>query len=173
MSFVIFLGALAAIVLVAVVVSRIIGARAQYLDAWKPEEGEHIRFEDRRATIDVDPQVGRGERYVRSFVVVTDRRIVAGSRALFGKRLMILFMMYVGRAPGEEADSLHGGLLTRGYRTLVLEPAVRRVLEGRRPHVELTPAPAKSSLNLETIRIYTDRAADFRLPDPWHGTGAS
>ena len=45
-----FVGALVAIVLVAIVVSRVRGARAHYLDAWSPDPGEHRLLEDRPPT---------------------------------------------------------------------------------------------------------------------------
>ncbi len=75
-------------------------------------------------------------------------------------------MMYPGHGPVEDAQALGGGLLTRGYQTFVLEPGrIQRSTEGSKRFVELTPSPAaKSSFNVAAIRIYTDRAAEFPLP---------
>ncbi len=90
MSALIFLGMLAALVALAFGVSRITGARSRYIEDWKPDEGEHLRFEDRQADIYVVPKLGQARfttyaRLRRGFVLVTNRRIVAGQRALFSK----------------------------------------------------------------------------------------
>ena len=79
---------------------------------------------------------------------------------------MIQYMIYPERAGAADSDKLGGGLLTRGYQTFLLEPgAIERTTEGKKPFVLLTPSPAaRSSLNVEAIRIYTDRAAEFPLP---------
>jgi hypothetical protein len=173
MSALIFVGFLAALVLVAFVVSRITGARPHFLEDWKPEPGESILFEDREADTYLVPALGQA-RFVsyarprRGFVLVTSRRILAGTRPLFSKRLMIQHVIYVGEAPGPEAGSLGGGLLTKGYQTLVVErDAIQRLVQDVKPYVLLTPASAAaSSFNLQAIRIYTDAAADFPLPEP-------
>ena len=168
MSVLIFLAAIGAIVALAFIVSRITGARAHYLDDWKAEEGEQILFDDRQADTYLLPKLGQAKynsyaRLKRGFVIVTNRRILAGTRPAFTKRWMIQYMMYAERAPGDASDAIGGGLLTRGYQTFVVEPgSLRKEAEQGRAFVELTPSPAAaSSLNLAAIRIYTDEAASF------------
>ena len=173
MSALIFVGFLAALVLVGFVISRITGARSHFLEDWKPEPGETILFEDREADTYPVPSFGQA-RFVtyarprRGFVTVTSRRILAGTRPLFSKRLMIQYVIYLGEAPGPEAGALGGGLLTKGYQTLVVERgAIERVVQDKKPYVLLTPdSAAASSFNLQAIRIYTDAAANFPLPEP-------
>jgi len=174
-TFLVFLGAIAGIVLLAVVVSRITGARCHYLDAWTPDPGEHILFDDRQVRIVIMLQRRRGnanyprKMYIvhpRAFALVTDRRILAGQRPLFSKRFLIEYMMYPGQARDGDARKIGGGVLARGYSTYAFVPgAVRRVANESQPFVELTPSPDPASpVNLETIRIYTDRAVSFPMP---------
>jgi hypothetical protein len=100
------------------------------------------------------------------FVVVTTRRVLAGQRPVLSKRPMILYMLYAGRAPGDEANMIAGGMFKRGYETLVVEPGlIERVLDTNKRYVELTVSPGlKSSINVKAFRIYTDKASSFRLP---------
>ena len=167
-----FLAALAAIVFIAVIVSSLTGARSQYIEDWKPDAGERILYEDREADIYPVGKLGEATfttygRWRRGFVIVTNRRIIAGQRILFGRKSVIQQMLYpeAVRAPGSE--KIGGGLLTRGYQTLLLEPGgIERRTDGKKPFVLLTPSPAAaSSFNLAALRIYTDRAALFPLPD--------
>src|SRR5687768_2937025 len=126
MSFLIFVGALAAIVAIAFIVSRMTGARSHYIEDWKPDAGERLLFEDREA--DTYPVMKAGEaafttygRPRRGFVLVTNRRILAGQRVLFGKKSVIQYMIYPEQARAADSGKLGGGLLTRGYQTLLLE----------------------------------------------------
>jgi hypothetical protein len=166
-----FIGALAGIVLLAFVVSRITGARPLYLDTWTPDPGERILFDDRKVRIVtvLVPIAGRREQVIihpRGFVLVTDRRIVAGQRPLFSKRFLIEYMIYTGHAPGADVQGFGAGVLSRGYASYVVVPGmIRRVANVESPFVELTPSPEyRGSAGLVAIRIHTDRAASFPLP---------
>ena len=64
-----------------------------------------------------------------------------------------------------DSDKYGGGLLTRGYQSIVIEPQLSTHTDGDKPYVELVPASGHaSSTNLSRIRIYTDDAAGFVLP---------
>jgi hypothetical protein len=170
MSPLIFLGLLVGLVALAIVVNRLRGIGAHYLDDWHPEAGERILFRDDEADTFVMPvnraRYGAYARLRRGTVIVTDRRILAGARTLFGKKRMLQYMLYPGAAPGGWSAKLDGGLFTRGYETLAVMPeVVERVLDEARPYVVLKPSPGeRSSTNVDFIRIYTDRAAGFPLP---------
>ena len=172
MTLLIFLGLLAFMVVLAVVVNRLRGTRAHYLDDWQPEAGERILFRDDKADTFVMPvnraRYGSYARLRRGTVIVTDRRILAGARILFGRKRMLQYMIYPGAAPGGWSAKLDGGLFTRGYETLAVMPGIaERVLDEARPYVVLKPAPGvRSSTNVDFIRIYTDRAAGFPMPVP-------
>jgi hypothetical protein len=170
-----FAGVLAGIVLLAFVVSRITGARCHYLDAWTPDPGEHILFDDRKVRIVITLQRRRGNAiyprktdliHPRAFTLVTDRRIVAGQRPLFSKRFLIEYMIFPGDRSDRDARKIGGGVLARGYTSYAIVPgSIRRVANESQPFVELTlSTDAASPVILETIRIYTDRAASFPMP---------
>ena len=176
MSALIFIGVLAAIVALAFIVSRITGARSHYIEDWKPDPGVQILFEDREADVYLVPELGQAQlttygRPRRGFALVTNRRIIAGQRVLFGRKSVIQYMIYPERAGAPDSEKLGGGLLTRGYQSFLLEPgAIQRTTEGKKPFVLLTPSPAaRSSFNVEAIRIYTDDAARFPLPEDVSG----
>jgi len=165
----IFIGFLVALVAFAVVRAKASGVSGLLLEDWKPDEGETIVFEDRAVRLLLTPHMGEGsDLRPGAFIVVTNKRMLAGQRPLFGRGSMVGFMIYVGRAPGTDADGVTGGLFQRGYKTLVVEPVVERVVDGKKPYVELTPSPsAASSFNLKAFRIYTGRAREFpALPGP-------
>jgi hypothetical protein len=171
MSFLIFLGALVGLVGIAVTVNTVRGVRAHYLDDWRPEEGERTLFRDEEAdTVIVCVNRATFVSYARprrGIVIVTNKRILAGTRVLFGRKRMLEYVMYTGSAPDEYSAMIDGGLFTVGYRTLVFLPdAIERVTSGKKPYVELKPSPSeRSSINIDFIRIYTDRAQSFPVPE--------
>ncbi len=162
----IFIAFMVGMVAFAVIRAKISGVRALMLEDWKPDEGETVIFEDRKVRLLLTHRMGRADERPGAFVVVTNRRLLAGQRPLFGGGSMVTHMLYAGRARGTDADSIGGGLFRRGYQTLVAElEAVERMVEARKPYVELKlAASAVSSFNLEAFRIYTDRAAEFPWP---------
>jgi len=170
--FLAFLGCLAGIVLIGFVVSRLTGARAQFLEHFPLEPGELVLWEDFAADSYPVPShtalVVSYRRARRGAVRVTNRRILSGTKMLFGSKHMITHVLHPSdRALPAEANNVGGGLLTRGYQILVFERAsmVAHIAE-RAPFLELRlDSTRASSLNLSRYRIYTDSIATFRLPD--------
>ena len=80
---------------------------------------------------------------------------------------MVRYVLYPTVAPDGQSKHLDGGLLSRGYSTVVIEPEVGRDHLGddeRHPYISLTPVEGeRSSTNLSHFRIYTDLGATFRL----------
>jgi hypothetical protein len=160
------------IVLIGFVVSRLTGARAQFLDDFPLEPGECVLWED--LTADAYPVPTHTallisyRRARRGAVRVTNRRILSGSKMLLSSRHMIVHILHPSdRVLPDEANDVGGGLLTRGYQILVFERAsmVAHIAE-RAPFVELClDSTRASSLNLSRYRIYTDSIAMFCLPD--------
>jgi hypothetical protein len=163
-----FAGVLVAIVVVAIVVNRIRGGRAHYLDAWAPGPGERRLLEDPAADFYVVPRLGQARRMSfarlhRSHAVLTDARIVIATRALLSKRYMITHMVHLG---GEEAppelDTLSGGLYTTGYAVLCALPSAMTVEgDGAKRYLRIVPEPTASGTNIEHCRLYSDDAAGF------------
>ena len=165
-----FVGALAAIVLVAVVVNRIRGGRAHYLDAWTPDPGERTLWEDRRADFYVVPRLGQARvmsfaRRHRSHAVLTDRRLVVATRALLSRRYMITHMILWEGVPDPPAElgRLSGGLYSVGYIVMAARPETARVeADGARAYLRIVPEPTASGTNVEHCRLYSDDAAGLR-----------
>ena len=161
-SILVFLGFMVGMVAFAMIRAKMSGVTGMFLEDWKPEAGEEILFEDRQARFLLTPHMGKGDLRPNAFIVVTNRRILAGQRPLYGSGSMITHMLYVGRAPGAGADSIGGGLFQQGYQTLVVDREVERVLDSRKPYVELSLSPsAASSFNTKSFRIYTAKASSF------------
>lgn len=165
-----FVGALAAIVLFAVVVTRVRGGRAHYLEDWSPDPGERVLVEDRRADFYVVPRLGQAKvmsfaRMHRSRAVLTDRRLVVATRALLSRRYMITHMIFLDGAadPPAELGRLSGGLYSVGYQVMSAGPARMTVEEdGAKTYLRIVPEPTASGTNVEHCRLYSDQAADFR-----------
>ena len=90
--------------------------------------------------------------------------MIIGNKTLTGKA-MVKYVLYQNLAPDGQSMHLDGGLLSRGYSTVVIEPEVGRDHLGdevRHPYVSLTPVEGeRSSTNISRFRIYTDLGATF------------
>ncbi len=99
-------------------------------------------------------------------VVVTSSRVLIGNKTLTGKA-MVQYVLYPAVAPDGQSRHLDGGLLSRGYATVVIEAEVDREHLGddvRHPYVSLTPVEGeRSSTNISHFRIYTELGATFRV----------
>lgn len=160
-----------AIALAGWIVSKATGSRAYFIESWQFDEGEMILWRDDAADVAVVPKLGQAAsmtpaRLHRWPVVVTTSRVIIGNKTLTGKA-MVKYVLYPELAPDGQSRHLDGGLLSRGYATVVIQPDVERDHLGddvRHPYVALTPmAGERSSTNLSRIRIYTDLGATFRL----------
>jgi hypothetical protein len=168
-----FLGALVAIVLAGIVVSRVRGGRAHYLDAWRPEPHERRLLEDPAADFYVVPRLGQARvmsfaRRRRSHAVLTDARLVIATRALMSRRYMITHVIQLDRDaeppadPPAELGQLSGGLYGTGYIVMSARPSGMTVEDaGARPYLRIVPEPTASATNVEHCRLYSDDAAGF------------
>lgn len=172
-AFLIFIAACAAIVAFGWIVSRITGAHAWFLESWKFEPGENVIWRDDTADVMVIPKWGGAVvmspiRTRRWAVVVTNQRVIIANRTFTDKR-MVRYVLYPRHAPDGQGGKLGGGLLTRGYQTVVIQPGAAVPHVGERfqhPYVALMPvAEAVSSFNMAEMRVYTDDVVGFRLPE--------
>jgi hypothetical protein len=166
-----FVVACCAIALVGWIVSKAKGSRAFFIESWHYDDGETILWRDDAADVAVIPKLGQAAsmtpaRLHRWPVVVTSSRVIIGNKTLTGKA-MVRYVLYPTVAPDGQSSHLDGGLLSRGYATVVIEPEVGRDhLDGdvRHPYLSLTPIDGeRSSTNISHIRIYTELGATFRL----------
>jgi hypothetical protein len=166
----IVVGAFVAVVVVAIVVNRMRGGRAHYLDGWEPEPGERRLLDDPRADFYVVARLGQARkmsfaRLHRTHAVLTSARIVIATRALMSKRYMITHMVHLGGDDGAPAElgKLSGGLYTTGYDVIAARPADMSVEEdGGKPYLRIVPQPTASGTNIAHCRLYSDDAAGFR-----------
>jgi hypothetical protein len=168
-AFLAFLGALVAIVVVAIVVNRVRGATAHYLDAWTPEPGEDRLVEDPAADFAVVGTMGQAKkmsfaRLRRTHAVMTSTRIVIATRALASRRYMITHMVHLAgdESPPEELGKLDGGLTTTGYVVIAAHPSGMTLeKDGDKRYVRIVPEPTASAKMIEHCRLYSDNAAGF------------
>ena len=167
-----FVAALVAIVIVGWVVSKAKGSKAFFIETWQFDDGEAIVWRDDAADVAVIPKLGQAAsmtpaRLHRWPVVVTSSRVLIGNKTLTGKG-MVKYVLYPAVAPDGQSKHLDGGLLSRGYSTVVIGPEVDREHLGegeRHPYVSLTPLDGeRSSTNISHFRIYTELGETFRLP---------
>jgi hypothetical protein len=169
-STLIFAAACACLVLTGLIVSKLTGSRAYYIEDWKFDPGENTLWRDDGADSYLITKQAQAQgtlgRLRRGFVVVTNQRILIGTMPLFGKKRMVQYVLYPAKSPDGQSALLDGGLLSKGYQTIVFQPGVvQRHLEEKMPYVDLTPMSGEaSSTNVATIRVFTDLGATFRLP---------
>jgi hypothetical protein len=179
MAFLLFLGALLGIVAVAVIVNRVTGTRAKYLEDLELQAGETERWRDVEADFATLPRTGGAlvtshVRLRRHAVVWTDRRVIIAQKALFSKKRMISHQLVFAepeQAPASDAEraakQFLGGFYGRGFSTILCSAAsLDRV--GGKECVRVVPDERSGfAMNIRQMLIFTDRAAELkaRLPE--------
>jgi len=167
-----FFGFLASLILAGLLVKAVTGAKTYLVETFPLAPGEHVLWEDEDA--DAYPIPSRQAAFVsyrrarRSRIKVTNLRIVCGAKGLFGSGHLVQHVLYPSdRGVPGPARALGGGLLTVGYETLVFVRGSLDIRAQEAPaYVELALEPSyASSTNLRGYRVYSERAASFRLPE--------
>ena len=95
-------------------------------------------------------------------VITTTTRFIMATKALGGK-YVVMYVLYPGHAASDDSKKIDGGLLTTGYRTLVVLP--NATTHADKGYVALKPEPSEpSSTNISEVRVYTDLFTTFRMP---------
>lgn len=166
----VFIGALVVMVAGAIVVNRVRGVSAHYLDAWSPEPGEERLLEDAGADFYVVPRLGQAKvmtfaRMRRTHAVLTGTRLVIAQKAAMSRRYMITHMLVLhgdGGAEAAELDRMTGGQFTKGYVVMAARPERMTVeADGAKRYLRIVPEPTASATNVEHCRLYSDMAALF------------
>jgi len=166
-----FAGFLVAMVVVGLIVKKVTGSHAWFLEDWKYEPGETIVWRDDRA--DAYPLAKTGQALFmtvvlrhQNTVIATNQRILIAQRTPFSKKTLVRWVLYPGSSPDGHTQQVGGGLLTVGYESIAYEPGVLAHAEqSGHERIELTPLFGEaSSLNLEKLYIYTDLGDTFSLP---------
>ena len=169
LTFLCFIGGM---ILVGLIVKKVTGVESKFIETFPLEQGERVLWEDMLANgYPVASLRAMSSTYFaskRRAVRVTNLRIIAGTRGLFGPNHVIESVLYPSdRHFPEEANSLTGGFFKYGYKVLVFQRSTAQQFSAERhPHVELTLDPTiGSSANLDKFRIYSETLHTFCLPD--------
>lgn len=169
MAFLLFLGALLAIVVFALIVNRVTGTKASYLDELQLDPGESELWRDMEADFALVPRIGGAlvtscPRLRRHGVVWTDRRVVVAQKALFSVRRMVTHQLFfespTDTPDGDVRDGAQryaGGFYGRGFTTVLCKSASFEPVSGKEC-VRIAPTEASGvALNVREILIFTDR----------------
>ena len=171
-----FLLALAGIVVFAIVVNRLTGTKANYLEALRLEAGERELWRDSAADFGTLPRQGQAlkmsfPRLRRHTAVWTTRRLIIAQRAL-GSAQHLITHQIVFRAPSNSSDpdagaqhaasQFAGGFYGRGFETLLAAShSFARVDDKDCLRVVLEPDSSAAS-NLIEVYLFSDRLAELR-----------
>ncbi|HEY4370474.1 MAG TPA: hypothetical protein VGN52_00925 [Burkholderiales bacterium] len=169
MAFLWFLGALAAIVIFAMVVNRLTGTKAQYLETLQLQADEQEWWRDAEADFATVPRTGRAavmtySRLRRHTVLWTDRRVVIAQKALGSARHMITHQIHFvrGRETPAAADEAFGGFYGRGFETIAAAGHAFAEVNGK-PCVRIQPTAAGGgALNLDEALVFSDHLEMLR-----------
>lgn len=171
MAFVYFLAALVGIVVFALVINRLTGTKASYLETLQLEPAERELWRDARADFATLPRLGQAlvtsyPRRGRHTVVWTDRRVIVAQQVLFSKRRMLTHQIVLDAATSPDArkaaTQFGGGFYGRGFATI--EAAARSfVAVNKRDCLKILPTESSAAaLNLAEAYIFSDRLAELR-----------
>jgi hypothetical protein len=174
MSIVWFFGALLGLLLVAVLINRLTGTRAVYLETLALERGEQRVWQDMRADFAPRPRFGRAvspsfPRYRRHAILWTDRRIIVAPKVLFSSRHMVSHQILFtngasppGAAANEAAGEFFGGFYGRGFMTLLALSRSFDHVNGK-DCVRIQPTEdSANALNVKDALIFSDDLDELR-----------
>ena len=173
MSLLLFAGALLAIVVFAMVVNRVTGTKANYLDTLVFETGEKELWRDAKADLGIVPRMGRAlvmsyTRIRRHTVVWTDRRVIVSQKPLFSSKRMITHQIYFtlemnasNATARTAAQETFGGFFGRGFETIIAETKSFSQVN-KKDCVRIKPTEeCGDKLNLDEILIFTDHLEEL------------
>jgi hypothetical protein len=170
----IFVAALVAIVVLALVVNRVTGTKAHLLETTELEPGEKELWRDSEADFATKPRLGGAvfmsfARMRRHTVVWTDRRIIVAQKVLLSSKRMITHQIVLSPdADSTDSDSstaartLGGGFYGRGFVTIALSTtSFGRVND--KDCVRIKPTEQSGAMtNIDEALIFTDRLAELQ-----------
>ncbi len=173
MAFLYFLAALLGIVVLAIVVNRLTGTRANYLEALQFEPGEHERWRDAAADFATLPRFGQAAvmsfpRLRRHVAVWTTRRLIVAQRALGSTKHMITHQVVFeasptpGLEPAREAAREFGaGFYGRGFETLLAQSHARARVNDKECLRLVLAADSSAVSNVIEAYLFSDRLAEL------------
>lgn len=165
-SLLIFAIALLSIVLIALIINFVTGTKAHYIDDFKPEPGESILWQDKKADAYLVPVFGRA--FLTSYarmkwftVIVTNRRIIAAQKVLFGSKRLIRFeVVFDGLAAVKSPEIFY----PRGYLLIQAERSgVDFGTQNDKPAMKIEPVPhSRDKNNVATVLIFSDELESLK-----------
>lgn len=171
MAFVYFLAALVGLLVFAIVVNRLTGTKAAYVEDLQLAPGELELWRDARADFARRPRLGQAvvmsyPRARRHEIVWTNQRVIVSQRVLFGPKHMLTHQIFFEPAtPTDAADAASrfaGGFYGRGFETITaLSHSFTRVND--RDCVRIQPTETSgSALNLEEAYVFSERLPELQ-----------
>jgi len=174
MAIVYFLGALLAIVAFAVVVNRLTGTKAHYVETFQLDPGEQEQWRDTSADFATRPELGQAlvtsfPRLRRHTIVWTNQRVLVAQKVLFSSRRMLTHQIFFERggegaaAPAKAAaERFAGGFYGRGFQTIQARDHSFGEVGGK-ACVVIKPSDASAAAsNLAEAYLFSDHLAELR-----------
>ena len=174
MTFLLFVAALCAIALFGLIVNRLTGTRAQYLETLALEADEQELWRDAKADFSRVPRTGGAlvrshPRSRRHALVWTNRRLIVAQRALFSRKRLITHQIYFEREGDAESEyarrvtrEIFGGFYGRGFETILGTSKAFVEIDGR-PCLRILPSQESAvALNVSELLIFSDRLSELR-----------
>jgi hypothetical protein len=147
-----------------VLVSRRMGARAHYLEDWRPAEDDSVLFVDDGADFYVVARFGQAVKMTfarrgRAKIRITRRHVVVAEKVAMADKWMITHVLLRDGSPAPaDAERIDSGLMSTGSTTFVLSAGeVTAERDGDKPYVRLVPQHIGSATNIEHCRLYSDQ----------------
>jgi hypothetical protein len=171
MALVYFVAVLLGIVGFALLVNRLTGTKAAYLEDFQFAPDERELWRDADADFARRPQLGQAlvmsyPRMRRHTVVWTNQRIVISQRVLFGSKHMLTHQIFLAAAASRDAaqaaSQLAGGFYGRGFETITaLAHSFSQVNDKACLRIQPTET-SSSALNLAEAYIFSDRLTELQ-----------
>jgi hypothetical protein len=174
MAFVYFLGALLAIVGVAMLVNRLTGTKAQYLENFQLEAGERELWRDTGADFATRPELGQAlvmsyPRLRRHTIVWTSQRVLVAQKVLFSsKRMLTHQIFFVGQvgdaspAAAAAAQRFAGGFYGSGFQTIQARERSFGEVAGKACVIVKPSDASAGASNLAEAYVFSDQLAELR-----------
>lgn len=171
-SFLMFLGALAGIVVFAVVTNRLTGTTASYLESHQLGPDETTLWQDGQADFAIVRRLGGAHfrsywRWRTTTIVWTNVRVLVARKVLFRPRRMITHQVYFADAAAVDprvsaaSQRFAGGFFGRGYQTVIAETATVDAVNGT-PCIRIRPTEHSGAIgNIQEALIFSDRLPEF------------
>jgi hypothetical protein len=170
MAFVYFLAALVGLVVFALVLNRLTGTKAAYIEDFRLAPGERELWRDAGADFARRSRLGQAlvmsyPRLRRHTVVWTNQRVVVSQRVLLGSKHMLTHQVFFEPAAGADASKaaseLAGGFYGRGFETITARAkSFSKVNDKDCVRIEPTETSG-SALNLAEAYIFSDRLTEL------------